>query len=177
MKLNWSKLSSLEKLQFYKMSTEDRYKYMLLIQKGSPYGWGKESPETADCSGAVCLAIMAGIGKGIRTTANGLYHEIFTEAPNGIDVAFYQTKKPQKHGNRTVPDGHIVHVAGFVDKGVVLNMTPPKAKIQSIESFTNYGDRYGFKVIIRGASMSQLRKHDGILMSGIDQVIDDLFKE
>jgi hypothetical protein len=51
------------------MSEQDKFIYFLLLQFGSPYGWGKENPESSDCSGAVCLALYAATGLLIRTTA------------------------------------------------------------------------------------------------------------
>ena len=50
MVIKWDKLMENEKRQFEKMSEADRFIYFLLLQFGSPYGWGKENPVGSDCS-------------------------------------------------------------------------------------------------------------------------------
>ena len=78
MNIKWEELMKNEKSQFEKMNEHDKFVYFLLLQFGSPYGWGSENPITSDCSGAVCMALYAATGLLIRTTADDLLKRIFT---------------------------------------------------------------------------------------------------
>jgi murein DD-endopeptidase len=62
MGIRWDRIIENEKEQFEKMSEQDKFIYFLLLQFGSPYGWGKENPEASDCSGTVCLALYTATG-------------------------------------------------------------------------------------------------------------------
>jgi murein DD-endopeptidase len=87
MMIKWNKIFENEKRQFEKMTEQDRFVYFLLLQYGSPYGWGKENPEASDCSGAICLALYAATGLLIRTTADDLYRRVFTKLnPRTTDI-------------------------------------------------------------------------------------------
>ena len=55
MGIKWNALSECEKRKFEKMNEQQRFIYFLLKLFGSPYGWGKETPDSSDCSGAVCI--------------------------------------------------------------------------------------------------------------------------
>jgi murein DD-endopeptidase len=79
MGIKWNSLMENERRQFEKMSEHDKFVYFLLLQFGSPYGWGKESPAASDCSGAVCMALFAATGLLIRTTADDLLKRVFTK--------------------------------------------------------------------------------------------------
>ena len=131
MGIKWDKLMENEKRQFEKMSELNKFIYFLLLQFGSPYGWGKENPVASDCSGAVCLALFAATGHLIRTTADDLFKRVFTKVNprrDEIQAVFYVTQKNQKHGDRLVAAGTATHIAGFVEDGIILNSQEPYAK-------------------------------------------------
>jgi murein DD-endopeptidase len=114
MSIKWDRVFENEKRQFEKMTEQDKFIYFLLLQFGSPYGWGKENPESSDCSGAVCLALYAATGLLIRTTADDLYRRVFTKMNPGagdIRAVFFID------GNT----GKASHVAGLVGNGAALN--------------------------------------------------------
>ena len=92
--IKWNNLMENEKRQFEGMNESDRFAYFLLLQFGSPYGWGNENPERSDCSGAICMALFAATGFLIRTTADDLMKRVFTKTdPQGGDIraVFYIT--------------------------------------------------------------------------------------
>jgi murein DD-endopeptidase len=153
MNIKWDNLMENEKKQFEKMSEKDKFAYFLLLQFGSPYGWGKENPETSDCSGAVCMALFAATGLLIRTTADDLLKRVFTKASisqNDIKAVFFVTKKDKKHGDTFVRAGTATHIAGFVDEGVILNSQEPCAKVRRIDDVTAWYLKNEHDVIIRG---------------------------
>ncbi|MDR1315253.1 MAG: peptidoglycan endopeptidase [Spirochaetales bacterium] len=136
MKINWQNLFQNEEQQFLGMTEPERYQYFLLLQAGSPYGWGKENPESSDCSGAVCMALAAATGFFIRTTADELFRKIYTvkNPPAGtIQAAFWITPDSRQHGGRAVPAGTATHVAGIVGRGnAVLSPEEPKALVSTV---------------------------------------------
>ena len=108
MLLHWQALMGNEKQQCLKMSEKEKFVYFLLLQYRSPYGWGKENPVTADCSGSVCLALMMATGFSIRTTADGLLKKFFTIRNPGKDLlqaAFFITRTDKRHGSRIAKKG------------------------------------------------------------------------
>ena len=159
MSIKWNNLSECEKRKFEKMSEHDKFVYFLLLQFGSPYGWGKETPEASDCSGAVCMALFAATGLLIRTTADDLLKRVFMkENPRQGDIraVFYVTKKNQKHGDRTVVAGTATHVAGFLDDGVILNSQEPCARVRRINEVSDWYQRNGHEVYVRGLDREAL---------------------
>jgi murein DD-endopeptidase len=173
MKIKWDALMLCEKAQFENMSETEKFIYFLLLQFGSPYGWGQESPEASDCSGAVCLALYAATGLLIRTTADDLYKRVFTRInpqKGDIRAVFYITKKAQKHGDRMVAAGTAVHVAGIVDEGVILNSQEPFAKVRRINEVSDTYQRQGHEVAIRGLNREVLARLavEGKTVYGLD---------
>jgi murein DD-endopeptidase len=138
MKINWQKLFQNEERQFHGMTEEERYQYFLLLQAGSPYGWGRENPKTSDCSGAVCMALAAATGLFIRVTADELFKKIYTvkNPPAGtIRAAFWIAPDSRQHGGRLVSAGAATHVAGIVGRGdVVLSSEEPKALVSTVSA-------------------------------------------
>ena len=164
MKIKWDGLMANEKKQFEKMSEVDKFIYFLLLQFGSPYGWGQETPEASDCSGAVCLALFAATGLLIRTTADDLFKRIFTRInPQRGDIraVFFVSKKDRKHGDRWVAAGTATHVAGFVDDGVVMNSQEPYARVRRINELSDTYQRDGCEVHIRGLNREALARLAG----------------
>jgi murein DD-endopeptidase len=161
MGIKWDKVFENEKRQFEKMSELDKFIYFLLLQFGSPYFWGKENPEGSDCSGAVCLALYAATGLLIRTTADDLYRRVFTKVnprPTDIRAVFYLTKKDKKHGDGYVSAGMVVHVAGILEDGIILNSQEPYAKVRRITDVSDWFQRNGHEAAIRGLDRESLVK-------------------
>jgi murein DD-endopeptidase len=181
MKIRWDALMSNEKKQFENMTETNRFIYFLLIQFGSPYGWGEESPEASDCSGAVCMALYAATGLLIRTTADDLYKRVFTRTnpqKGDIRAVFYLTKKNQKHGDRMVAAGTATHVAGIVDDGVILNSQEPFARVRRINEVSDSYQRNGYEVAIRGLNREALVRlaAEGKTVSGLDSSFSKYFE-
>jgi murein DD-endopeptidase len=159
--IRWENIAELEKKKFEKMNELNRFIYFLLKIYGSPYGWGKENMESSDCSGAVCMALFAATGLLIRTTADDLYRRVFTAVnprADKIRAVIYLTRKDQKHGDRSVAAGTAVHIAGIVEDGVILNSQEPFARIRRISDVSDWYQRNGHDVVVRGLNRDALEK-------------------
>ena len=173
--IKWENLMKNEKAQFEKMNEHDKFVYFLLLQFGSPYGWGKENPVSSDCSGAVCMALFAATGLLIRTTADDLLKRVFTKInPRNGDIraVFYVTKKDKKHGDTYVSAGTATHIAGFIDDGIILNSQEPYAKVKHITEVSNWFQREGYEVYVRGLDREALAR-----LAGEKKTVYDLDKE
>jgi murein DD-endopeptidase len=162
--IKWEKVYENEKRQFEKMSERDRFVYFLLLQFGSPYMWGKENPEGSDCSGAICLALFAATGFFIRTTADDLLRRVFTRTNPGagdIRAVFYLTKKDRKVEDRMAAAGSVVHAAGILEDGVILNSQEPYAKVRRIADVSDWFQRSGHDVLVRGLDREALARLAG----------------
>jgi murein DD-endopeptidase len=178
--IKWEKIMENEKRQFAKMSELDKFIYFLLLQFGSPYLWGKENPEGSDCSGAVCLALYAATGLLIRTTADDLYRRVFTQInprPGDIRAVFYLTKKDKRHGDRAASAGTAVHVAGILEDGVILNSQEPYAKVRRITDVSDWFQKSGHEVAVRGLDREALAKlaKEGKTRYGLDNEFSQYF--
>jgi murein DD-endopeptidase len=161
MAIKWDVVFENERKQFEGMTEQDKFIYFLLLQYGSPYGWGKENPEASDCSGAVCLALYTASGLLIRTTADDLYRRVFTKITprlSDIRAVFYLTKKDKRHGDRPASAGTAVHVAGILDEGIILNSQEPYAKVRRITDVSDWFQRNGHEVAVRGLDRDALAK-------------------
>ncbi|MDR0323250.1 MAG: C40 family peptidase [Treponema sp.] len=181
MKIKWNNLMENEKMQFEKMSELNKFIYFLLLQFGSPYGWGNENPEKSDCSGAVCMALFAATGFMIRTTADDLYKRVFTvinPRPDTIRAVFYITKKNQKHGDRMVAAGTATHIAGILESGIVLNSQEPYAKVRQIAEVSNWYQNNGYAVAVRGLNREVLERlaKEGKTTYGLDPEFGKYFE-
>ena len=164
MRIKWENLMVNEKKQFEKMNEGEKFIFFLLMQFGSPYGWGNESPEKSDCSGAVCMALYAATGFLVRTTADDLFKRVFTKNnPQAGDIraVFYVTKKNTKHGDRTVSPGTATHIAGFVDDGVIMNSQEPYARVRRINELSDWYFRNGYEIYVRGLDREALARLAG----------------
>jgi murein DD-endopeptidase len=151
MKLNWVNIFENEKKQFDGMTEAEKFAYFLLLQYNSPYGWGKENPESSDCSGAVCLALLAATGHFIRITADDLYRRVFTvknPAAGTIKAAFFIDKKT----------GKAVHCSGFVDEDVVLNSQEGGAKVRPFNGVSAWFFNRNAVTAVRGLDRNALEK-------------------
>jgi murein DD-endopeptidase len=164
MGIKWDRIFENEKQQFGKMTEQDKFIYFLLLQFGSPYGWGKENPESSDCSGAVCMALYAATGLLIRTTADDLYRRVFTKVnprPADIRAVFYLTEKNKRHGDRTATAGTAVHVAGILEDGIILNSQEPCARVRRMTDISDYFQRTGHEAAVRGLDRAALERLAG----------------
>ena len=164
MRIKWDKLMENERRQFEGMNELNKFIFFLLLQFGSPYGWGKENPVSSDCSGAVCMALYAATGHLIRTAADDLYRRVFTELypkPEQIRAMFYITKKNQKHGDRLVAAGTATHIAGILENGIILNSQEPYAKVRQIVDVSNWYQQNGYEVAVRGLNREALARLAG----------------
>jgi murein DD-endopeptidase len=173
MKIKWDAIMTNEKKQFEKMTEHEKFIYFLLMQFGSPYGWGQENPEASDCSGAVCLALYAATGLLIRTTADDLFKRVFTRLnpkTGDIRAVFFVSKKDKKHGDRWVAAGTATHVAAFVDDGVIFNSQEPYARVRRINELSDSYQREGNEVHIRGLNRDALARlaGEGKTVYGLD---------
>jgi murein DD-endopeptidase len=180
MGIKWNNLMENERRQFEKMSETDKFIYFLLLQFGSPYGWGKENPESSDCSGAVCLALFAATGLLIRTTADDLYKRVFTKVnPRSADMraVFYITKNDKKHGDGYAASGTATHVAGILEDGVILNSQEPYAKVRRITDVSDWFQKSGHEVAVRGLDRAALERlaRDGKTRYGLDSELAKYF--
>ncbi|GHT80255.1 hypothetical protein FACS1894130_11220 [Spirochaetia bacterium] len=149
MGIKWDALFQYEKKQFEGMTEREKFIYFLLLQYGSPYGWGNENPERSDCSGAVCMALYAATGLLIRTTADDLYKRVFTiQKPGpGIIRAVFFVKK-----------GVATHVAGLVDDEAILNSQEGGARVRSLDRISAWFWNQGQSMAVRGLDRAALVK-------------------
>ena len=179
--IKWENLMANEKKQFGKMNEFEKFVYFLLLQFGSPYGWGNENPETSDCSGAVCMALYAATGLLVRTTADDLYKRFFTAVnPKAGDIraVFYITKKDRRHGDRTVAAGTATHIAGILEDGIILNSQEPYAKLRRINDVSDWYQRNGYEVAVRGLNREALARlaKEGKTVNGLDNEFSRYFE-
>ena len=161
MNIKWNALSECEMRKFEKMNELQKFIYFLLKQFGSSYGWGKENPESSDCSGAVCMALFAATGLFIRTTVDDLYKRVFTitnPKPEEIRAVFFLAKKNMKHGDRMVAAGSATHIAGIVENGIIFNSQEPYAKVRQIVDVSNWYQHNGYEVAVRGLNREALER-------------------
>jgi len=161
MGIKWNVISEQEKRKFERMNEFQKFIYFLLKQFGNPYGWGKENPDTADCSGAICMALFAATGLLIRTTADDLYRRVFTVTnprPDTIRAVFFITKKSQRHGDRMVAAGTATHIAGILEDGVIFNSQEPYARVRRLIDVSDWYQRNGYEVAVRGLNREALTR-------------------
>jgi murein DD-endopeptidase len=74
---------------------------------------------------------------------------------------FYVTRKDQKHGDRVVSAGTCTHIAGIVDDGVIMNSQEPYARVRRINDVSDYFQREGCEVLVRGLDRGALARLAG----------------
>jgi murein DD-endopeptidase len=97
----------------------------------------------------------------IRTTADDLYRRVFTKInprPSDIRAVFYLTKKDKRHGDRVSAAGSAVHVAGILEDGIILNSQEPYAKVRRITDVSDWFQKSGHEVAVRGLDREALAK-------------------
>jgi len=180
MKIKWNSLMENERKQFEGMGETDKFIYFLLLQYGSPYGWGKENPVASDCSGAVCMALYAATGFLIRTTADDLLKRVFTRIhtrQNDIRAVFFIARKDMKHGDRYVPAGTATHIAGILEDGIILNSQEPFAKVRRVDEVSSLYQREGHDVLVRGLDREALERlaEERKTVYGLDEEFKQFF--
>jgi murein DD-endopeptidase len=86
---------------------------------------------------------------------------VFTKVnPRSADIraVFYLTKKDKRHGDGYAASGTAVHVAGLLDDGIILNSQEPYAKIRRITDVSDWFQRNGHEVAVRGLDREALAK-------------------
>jgi murein DD-endopeptidase len=168
LKIKWSEIWQNEYEQWGKMTPLQKYQYFLLLQYGSPYGWGEENPEASDCSGGVCLALAAATGRLIRPTAEELSRKDFVIGnPHAtlIQADFWITQVAKNHGGTIVSPGTAVHIAGVVGRDAVLSAEDPVAVIRSADSLR----LANCLTQTRGLDMEAFDRYTGQITYGIDK--------
>jgi murein DD-endopeptidase len=105
------------------------------------------------------MALYAATGLLVRTTADDLYKRVFTRVnpgPADIRAVFYLTKKGKKHGEGYVAAGTVTHVAGILEDGVIFNSQEPYARVRRITDVSDWFQRNGHDVVIRGLDRGAL---------------------
>lgn len=107
------------------MTQAQRYRAVGSFFVGSPYIWGAENPQGADCSGLISGALM-GSGYNIRVTANDFLDKVFTKESfkydsDEIQAVFYVTNKEYDTPDGKRPKNIARHVVMLVGDGVVIN--------------------------------------------------------
>jgi murein DD-endopeptidase len=120
------------------------------------------------------MALFAATGLLIRTTADGLLKQVFTKVnpkPNEIRAVFYITKNDKKHGERYAAAGTATHVAGILEDGIILNSQEPYAKIRRITDVSDWYQRNGHEVLVRGLDREALARlaKEGKTRFGLDR--------
>jgi murein DD-endopeptidase len=182
MNIKWDVISEQEKKKFENMGEYERFIYFLLKQFGSPYGWGKENPNSSDCSGAICMALYAATGFLIRTTADDLFRRVFTDTfprNNQIRAVFFLTKKNQKHGDRMAAAGTVTHIAGILEDGVIFNSQEPYATVRKLIDVSDWYQRNGHEVAVRGLNREALARlaKEGKTVFDLDSEFWNYFEE
>jgi murein DD-endopeptidase len=117
--------------------------------------------------------LYAATGLLIRTTADGLLKQVFTKInPRAGDIraVFYITKKDKKHGDGYAASGTATHVAGILEDGIILNSQEPYAKLRRISDVSDWFQKSGHEVVVRGldrAALERLAK-EGKTRYGLD---------
>jgi murein DD-endopeptidase len=78
--------------------------------------------------------------------------------PGDIQTVFYLTKKDKRHGDRAAAPGTAVHVAGILEDGVILNSQEPSAKVLRTTDVSDWFQRNGHEVAVRGLDREALAK-------------------
>jgi murein DD-endopeptidase len=161
------------------MTPEERFAFWLLRLYKTPYTWGGESFDGADCSGAVCLALYAATGFLIRTTADDLYKRVFNVAgaTTGIRAAFFIAEGDRTKDGVLIRKGTAVHCAGLLDSGVVLNSSFPKARVRRLDDVKAWFEKDWCRYEVRGLGMAALEKlsRDGTRY-GVDEDVWKFFE-
>ena len=173
MRIKWNALAEVKQRRFEGMNELDRFVFFLMKLYGSPYGWGKETTATSDCSGAVCMALFAATVLLIRTTADDLFKRVFTRVnpkADQIRAVFYITKKDRRHGDRMVAAGTATHIAGILTDGIILNSQEPFAIVRRITDVSDWYQKNGFEVAVKGLDREALERlaREGKTVHGLD---------
>lgn len=107
----------------------EQFRAYALSMVDADYDAGSENLIAADCSGTVCYPLMR-LGYRIRTTADGLYRDVFTMPVEGsvqetdydrVMAVFYVTRAAVERWGRTLPAGTARHVTPVVGEYVVVD--------------------------------------------------------
>ena len=126
----------------------EQYIFWCLQVWGTPYGWGKETLWSSDCSGLVCSG-LAGMGYRIRTNADGLFRKVFTivgdDKCNEVKAIFFYDPSQQR----------AIHVGAIVGDGVVLHAPSEAAKIEQLDAVISWYGSMGYQPHVRQLDFAQ----------------------
>jgi len=183
--IDYTYYAAVQKIRHEKASKAELFRLLCLQYVDLPYIGGQENPlHGTDCSGLVCGPLHM-MGYDIRTTADSLYHHIFTDKLTNaheyadttkIIAVFYITNDKRKHFGRTVKSGYVTHVAPVVGQYVLLNAWEPTIKLMTSAAVYAYYNARNFKVEWRALDWDALELHSEkkTLMSGVDDVLSKL---
>jgi len=118
MKKDFSMLSDYaEELFAAGFSQKKVYEHILMEFYGTPYIYGRQSPDGSDCSGSVCSAMSLATGKNVRVTADTLFKDFFTE-----DVKIFNKESFLYAAFFLDENGKAVHVSGW-SLGMFMNVS------------------------------------------------------
>jgi murein DD-endopeptidase len=89
---------------------------------------------------------------------------VFTKINPGtrdIRAVFYITKKDKRHGDGFAVSGTVVHTAGILAEGVILNSQEPYAKVQKIADVSDWFQKSGHEAAVRGLDREALARIAG----------------
>jgi murein DD-endopeptidase len=90
---------------------------------------------------------------------------------------FYITKKDKRHGDRAAAAGTVVHAAGIVEDGIILNSQEPYAKVRRITDVSDWFQCNGHDVLVRGLDRETLARlaGEGKTRYGLDAEFEKYF--
>jgi murein DD-endopeptidase len=105
---------------------------------------------------------------------------VFTKVnprPTDIRAVFYITKKDKRHGDGYASAGMVVHVAGILEDGIILNSQEPYAKVRRITDVSDWFQRNGHEVAVRGLDREALARlaAEGKTRYGLDSEFSGYF--
>jgi murein DD-endopeptidase len=155
MRIKWNAVMANEQREFEAMSEAEKFVYFMLLQYRSPYGWGNETLEKSDCSGAVCLALYAATGLLVRVTADDLSRKVFTapvlsKSDRNIAAAFWYDA-----------GGRAVHVCACLGGGAVLNSEEGGARVKSLDAVNAWFKKRGYRMEVKALDRGRLERLAG----------------
>jgi hypothetical protein len=107
-----------------------------------------------------------------------LYKRVFTAAgtAKGIRAAFFITEDDRAREGKRVRKGAVIHVAGLVDEGVILNAAVPGARLRALEDMRRWFAKDDCRTELRGldaAALARLSREN--VRYGLDKEMTDYF--
>ena len=155
MGVRWVRLAEAQRSRFVGMCERERFAYFLALQYGCEAGGGADGAEQ------VAVALCAATGLVVRSSADGLMKEVFTERNPGegsIQAAFFVTRKDRCEAKRIARKGTATHVAGVVGRGVVVSFERPRAAFRTLDELWTLCELWDYSLSVRGLDMGALAR-------------------